>query len=578
MKHSKKQFSIRKRLFILFSIIVVPVILIGIFLQIRVTSSFRSNILTALSSRINSQMSDFNQSFEDSVTLGSYLLSDIDIQRIANPNDPMNTYDRVSRVNSMRKSLYNIKISNTNINNVRVYFPKLGTFYNADYAYDYDENRRLGSKQTLDDTMLEELLALQYSDQKMHTRNSELFFLFRSSSDSDVLVEISYAIPTLEKAFSNTLVYSDSYYYFSLDSHKTEITNLPDQFQLPEFSQQTSGEFFEAVIDNCNYHVFYIYLSELDGYYLQLIPDDILFMTMDFSTKYCILFTCIVLFCSLCFILFSFRIIHSPIKELSTGLHCVQNSNFSFRLELPKASDFQYVYDAFNHMVEQLHHLIQQKLQYEILLNRAQLKQLQAQINPHFLYNSFFMLNQMITRKMLEEASELSHELGSYFNYITRNYTDEVSLYNEYEHTRMYTNIQSKRFMGRIEIRMQDLPHPFHTLSTPKLILQPIIENAFSYGMDLKIRNGLIAITFLPSDDSITILIEDNGDNLSDEKIYQLQNQLDSLSLQTLQIETTGLLNICKRLQLYYKKNDVMHVSRSPLGGMKVAVTLYKLL
>ena len=177
---------------------------------------------------------------------------------------------------------------------------------------------------------------------------------------------------------------------------------------------------------------------------------------------------------------------------------------------------------------------------------------------------------------MYEEAHVLAKDLGYYFRYITRNNADEVPLKDEYEHAKNYTAIQSMRFYGKMEVLMDELPSPFHELMVPRLILQPLIENAFVYGIEPKIRDGLLKISFHLETDMVIVTIEDNGEELSDETLTSLQQSLQQITADSFTGEMTGLLNICKRLQLYFDQTDVMQISRSPIGGLQISIKLYK--
>ena len=145
-------------------------------------------------------------------------------------------------------------------------------------------------------------------------------------------------------------------------------------------------------------------------------------------------------------------------------------------VEKANSQEFADLFNSFNEMAEQLDELIQKEFQQTLLLEKAQLKQLQAQINPHFLYNSFFTLNQMIARDMKEPAKELSRELGVYFRFLTRNTSDEVPLSDEYEHARVYADIQGFRFDGRIKVEMDELDQQLAQITVPRLILQLMIK------------------------------------------------------------------------------------------------------
>ena len=120
------------------------------------------------------------------------------------------------------------------------------------------------------------------------------------------------------------------------------------------------------------------------------------------------------------------------------------------------------------------------------MIQRAELKQLQSQINPHFLFNSYFLLHRLIKSRNFERAVEISKNMGTYFQFITRNASDTVSLLREYEHAEIYADIQSLRFEGRIAVEVEPLPLCCQSIMVPRLIIQPSIENAFAHRLENK--------------------------------------------------------------------------------------------
>lgn len=209
-----------------------------------------------------------------------------------------------------------------------------------------------------------------------------------------------------------------------------------------------------------------------------------------------------------------------------------------------------------------------------MLLNKAELKQLQAQINPHFLYNSLFLLRRMIQDELYEEACHMSDTLGLYFQYITRNSQDYMPLSQEYRHAILYCEIQKLRFEGRIRVETDDLPGEYSSILVPKLIIQPILENAFNYGLRDKIEDGLLKVTVAPLDCELIISIEDNGEDLSDEQLEKLRTNLQTAATGTSLQEMTGILNIQRRLGIYSDGSGCLKASRSSLGGLCIRLFL----
>lgn len=573
-----KRSCILHKLILLFSVIVLPVIIFGLFIQWRSNDTMKRSILSSTDSHIHDISIQINNTFAETNSLSASLLMQNRVKRLANPLDPMDPYNRSVQANFVRDTLNSIKFRNPAVNNIRLYLPRMNICYNTEKAYDYNLQRFLGSQSEMNAAMYEDLLSLYARPEKMHLHNGCLTFLYCSSLENPfAIIEIVYAPQELNLYFEETLLYEDSYYFLFSDAPLSLLTNCEDQELCRVLSSRKELETGSSFrYNNQTYYIFSYPIVETGLTYYQVIPSKQLMISLTNSTRYSIIFSIAVLLCGALFIWGAFRIIRKPVFQLSVALRKIENRDFNTRVENPKLSDFQYLYDSFNSMAEQLDTLIQKELKQTLLLQKSQLKQLQAQINPHFLYNSFFMLNQMIAREMNDSAQALTQNLGVYFQYITRNYQDNALLKEEYEHAAVYANIQGKRFEGRISIHLQPLPKEYEDLSVPRLIFQPILENSFQYGMSQKIRDGLIRVTFLPSQNGLTAFFEDNGETLTDDTLLHLQNALAAIQTDTLAEETTGILNICKRLQLFYQKENCMQISRSPLGGLLVTINLFR--
>ena len=202
------------------------------------------------------------------------------------------------------------------------------------------------------------------------------------------------------------------------------------------------------------------------------------------------------------------------------------------------------------------------------LAQRAQLKQLQAQINPHFLYNSFFILSRRIRREDIDGAVELAQHLGDYFKYLSRDQSDDIPLSDEVAHARSYAAIQGTRFAGRMRIDFGPLPDAWRGRRVPRLILQPLLENAFKYGLENVSEEGLLRISFAQELGSLLITVEDNGDAQADPAA--MQRALEEAEPDVV----SGLSNIHRRLQIYFQGRGGLRIARSALGGISAAIVL----
>jgi len=160
--------------------------------------------------------------------------------------------------------------------------------------------------------------------------------------------------------------------------------------------------------------------------------------------------------------------------------------------------------------------------------------------------------------------------LGKYYKYITRSDKDEISLDEEISYAKTYTKIQEIRFSQRIKVVFEDLIGEYSkNIMVPRLIIQPLIENAFKYGLKNKISSGLLNAHFTLEKSILNFCVEDNGD-INDDQLAALRAKMQDYS----NVETTGLINIQKRIKLNFGQDSGIEIDRSSLDGLKVNIRI----
>ena len=213
--------------------------------------------------------------------------------------------------------------------------------------------------------------------------------------------------------------------------------------------------------------------------------------------------------------------------------------------------------------------LIEQVYKQRILTQKAELKQLQSQINPHFLYNSFFILNTMTRLGDYDQVERFANQLGEYFQFVTRNHSDEVPLAREVQHAKVYAEIQGMRFANRVEVAFGELPDNTGYVMVPRLILQPLIENAFEHGLEGKASGGQLDVRFEKEDKVIRMIVEDNGELIDDEEIERINDRLEMED-----VEMTAVINIHHRIRLKFGPGSGLSLVRSESGGVRATITI----
>ncbi|MFB5678880.1 sensor histidine kinase [Paenibacillus terreus] len=265
-----------------------------------------------------------------------------------------------------------------------------------------------------------------------------------------------------------------------------------------------------------------------------------------------------------------YRLIHRPLKLLVHSFRKIEHGRFDISIEYPFTDEFGYLYKQLNAMVRELERLIYKVYEQQYRARLAELRHLQSQINPHFLYNTFFILYRMAKQEGNENIVRLTKHLGEYFQFITRDGSEEATLADEVAHAKSYTEIQTIRFSNRISVRFSEVPKEVELLAVPRLILQPIIENAFVHSLEKKAKGGLLEVDFGITKTELLIRIEDNG-GIDEEKVAQLQTLLNTQQDVTV---TTGMINVHRRLQIKYGGPAGLRISPGDLGGLRIIVVI----
>lgn len=268
------------------------------------------------------------------------------------------------------------------------------------------------------------------------------------------------------------------------------------------------------------------------------------------------------------------RQIAVPAHDLLRALGDTGKGRFDTRLNGGKlAAEYRALFARFNSMNQQIQSLITDNYEHTIRLQRAQFKQLQAQINPHFLYNSFFLLRHMVRADNRLACEKFLGCLGRYFQYITDNDSDTATLEEEYNHACDYLGIQKMRFEDVLKLEIDPLPEELRAFPMLRLTLQPLFENVLAHSRWEDGEKRQIRLRIENDACDLRLRVEDNGSGLRDEDIARVSAMLGE---QAAFSETSGLTNIHQRLVLHYGPQGRLEVSRSELGGFCAAIVIPK--
>ncbi|MCG7385603.1 sensor histidine kinase [Paenibacillus sp. ACRRY] len=307
--------------------------------------------------------------------------------------------------------------------------------------------------------------------------------------------------------------------------------------------------------------------SYLDWHLVDVVPLYQILQPISLSRNLFYLFMTLLFVVGISASILLYRNIQSPIKKLIQGLRRVQRGDYSVRLHSKDQNEFSFLFHRFNDMSHQIQDLIENVFQEKIRAKEATLKQLQAQINPHFLYNCLGYIINMAQMKDEQAVVSMAHNLSAYYRYTTRMERETSSLRDEIKLLINYLDIQKLR-NGRIEYHI-DIPEDMLAQSVPRLMLQPMVENSVIHGVAKSYSSGEIRITGESVDGYGKIYIDDDGPGLSSE-------QYDALNLkmqEPLQEEMgCGLWNTNQRIMHLFGSQSHLQFGPSPLGGFRTEI------
>lgn len=269
-----------------------------------------------------------------------------------------------------------------------------------------------------------------------------------------------------------------------------------------------------------------------------------------------------------------------------------------FEVEIPKVKSYDevgIVTRAFDSMMKSIREYIlqiqlnkekeQKMLERQYLMENyvkdARLKYLQAQINPHFLYNSLNAGMQLAIMEGAEETSIFLDKMADFFRYNVRKMKEDATLFEEIEAVDNYIYIINVRFAGDIHFE-KEIASDVENLSIPSMILQPIVENSVNHGLHEVEWERKISLKVYNEEDNLIISVRDNGIGMTQEQIESVLNKKETQeenenTNSNSQKDTTGvgMDNVKKRLELYYNSKDLLKItSEGKNKGTTVTITI----
>ena len=241
------------------------------------------------------------------------------------------------------------------------------------------------------------------------------------------------------------------------------------------------------------------------------------------------------------------RAITNPLRKLAVTMQAVEQGDFSVRSQVRTDNEVGRLGDSFNHMIATIQNLMAQKLRIEEQKRQSDWNLLQAQIKPHFIYNTLDSIIWMSHAGRNEEVVEMTSALAQLLRNSIGSGKEIITLDEELAHIESYLVIQKMRYREKLQFEM-DIDPETRPFQIPRLVLQPLVENAIYHGIKVKEHGGTVRVTSMLDEDQLLITVEDDGVGMTSEQLQHIYDQKESDETSS----KIGVYNVNERLHIYF--------------------------
>lgn len=267
-------------------------------------------------------------------------------------------------------------------------------------------------------------------------------------------------------------------------------------------------------------------------------------------------------------IYFLSKIVVRPLEKLEKNMEQIEAGNLSITVTSSSTDEIGRLIQRFGNMVQQLQHLINEVYKSKIAQQQYEMKALQAQINPHFFYNSLSLINSKAIMSEQEDISEMAQLLSTFYRTTLNKGKNLISVKDEWENTISYTKIQCMMHSDSFDV-YYDIDEEILGCTMINLILQPLVENAVNHGLDHKETpgKGILTISGKQAGNNLIFVVSDNGCGIAPEILK---------TILTTETKGYGIHNVHQRIQLYYGQEYGLSYESTLMKGTTVTINIPK--
>ncbi len=390
-------------------------------------------------------------------------------------------------------------------------------------------------------------IRLQYSAfesflDEMKTDNREAVFLF---NDEDELIA------------------------FVSDNPETNLIEMiPDYFEEIKARPNESG-----VMQKKDLYIFGRSVSKDKLYVIRAIPEEIVTAATAETLRTGVIFGILGIVVAFVMSFFLSKLISKPIVDLTDTMDGLLVDEYAHNGYVERKDEIGQLENSLYYMIERNQELINKEYKSKLEKQKAQINALQAQINPHFLYNTLQVIGGMTLKKQTGEIYNMTLALSDMMRYSLNFATEMVKLEDEIKYLESYILIQNQRFENRILMNVL-IDDDIKKVMIPKLSLQPIVENSFKHGFENILGDWCIDIIAYKKQDDATVIVSDNGVGISQSRLSELNAILENSDTIWDSEEHIGIKNVNKRIKLIYGEDYGLKIQSEEDNGTRVEIMI----
>lgn len=553
---------INQFLFMYSILIIIPLTILFTYTYTKMSTMIEQNITASTEQAFDQSYSFITYKLDRIFNTSNALVIDNNLTSILR-KDPNNypLSEQVGDLFNLRDTISSYQ-NNVDIHNINVYV-------NDKFIYS-NESRNIFSMKKLDDSKWLDKIKKEHNrffwcpTSYLNSNNTEFLSLgktvinpddfsdsigyivinFKKSDLEDILKKIN-SIDGSTSCIVNSngdLIAASNYDNYDANKNLVSQIKPSDNTRLTEFDYNNNTFFIQSS-----------YIDKTDWQIVNIVPYNT--VSSKINTQRIILIIIVLIFggASLWAGFYFFNTINKRLSKVIKGMREVHTDTLDNFIENDSDDELGELINNYNYMIAKMSVLVDDQYKLGKAVKNAELKALQSQINPHFLYNTLDMINWMAYKNMNSEISSAVKKLAKFYKLSLNKGKDVISIEDEINHVSLYTEIQNMRYSNRISLEI-DIDDFIRKCKIPKITLQPIVENAIIHGIFAKGDvEGKIIITGTIDESSIYIKVSDDGIGIKESELpFILSTKIVKSNSTSSKGSGYGIKNIHERLKLYY--------------------------